>query len=131
MFNADQTTAIYRGNVLDLGERRMQWLSQRQQILADNVANADTPGFVPSDASSFDAALSSFDIAPVVTSAMHMGGGRNGVRAVRDKHERAPDGNAVSLDAQMEKIANTDDQQRLASTLYKTYVSMFDTALDK
>src|SRR5437764_2344117 len=30
---------------------RMQWHQERQQVLADNVANADTPNFRPSDLS--------------------------------------------------------------------------------
>ena len=28
---------------------KMAWLSQRQKVLAENIANADTPGYVPRD----------------------------------------------------------------------------------
>ena len=28
---------------------RMSWLNQRQQVLANNIANADTPGYKPND----------------------------------------------------------------------------------
>ncbi|MHA1152522.1 MAG: flagellar basal body protein, partial [Alphaproteobacteria bacterium] len=27
----------------------MEWLSQRQKVLADNIANADTPNYQPRD----------------------------------------------------------------------------------
>ena len=30
-------------------EGRMHWLQSRQKVLAENVANADTPGFKPQD----------------------------------------------------------------------------------
>ena len=29
--------------------RRMQWLGQRQNVLAQNIANTDTPGYRPQD----------------------------------------------------------------------------------
>ena len=29
--------------------RRMTWLNQRQKVLAQNIANADTPGYRPQD----------------------------------------------------------------------------------
>jgi len=131
MFDVDQTSGVYRGNLLQLGERRMEWLTQRQQILAQNVANADTPGYAPSDAVSFDNAVDQFEISPTVTSEMHIGSGTGGVRSIKERREHSPDGNSVSLDSEMEKIADTEDQQKLASSIYKAYVSMFDTALGK
>jgi flagellar basal-body rod protein FlgB len=30
-------------------KQRLEWLGQRQQVLAGNIANADTPGYVPRD----------------------------------------------------------------------------------
>jgi flagellar basal-body rod protein FlgB len=30
-------------------KERLAWLGQRQQVLARNIANADTPGYVPHD----------------------------------------------------------------------------------
>jgi len=29
--------------------KRMHWLNQRQKVLADNIANSDTPGYAPKD----------------------------------------------------------------------------------
>ena len=34
--------------------RRLQWLGQRQQVLAQNIANSDTPGFKPRDVAGHD-----------------------------------------------------------------------------
>ncbi len=36
-------------NLFALISRRMDWLSQRQRVLAHNIANSDTPDFVPRD----------------------------------------------------------------------------------
>ena len=38
-------TAV-RPDLLQLTERRMAWLEARQRVLAGNIANADTPGYV-------------------------------------------------------------------------------------
>ena len=36
-------------NIFDMIGKRMEWLSQRQRVLAGNIANADTPEYVPLD----------------------------------------------------------------------------------
>ncbi|MEK9971209.1 MAG: flagellar basal body protein, partial [Ferrovibrio sp.] len=36
-------------NVIKAITRRMDWLGERQRVLAENVANADTPGYKPKD----------------------------------------------------------------------------------
>ena len=33
---------------------KMDWLAQRQRVLAQNIANADTPGYVPKDLKKID-----------------------------------------------------------------------------
>jgi flagellar basal-body rod protein FlgB len=42
---------------------------------------------------------------------------------------KQPDGNAVSLDDQLTKVADTATAQQIATTLYKKYLSMFSLAL--
>ena len=34
--------------------RRMSWLNERQKVLAQNIANADTPHYVPRDLEPLD-----------------------------------------------------------------------------
>lgn len=36
-------------NIFAVLGKRMEWLSQRQRVLADNIANADKPNYVPRD----------------------------------------------------------------------------------
>ncbi|HUB43399.1 MAG TPA: flagellar basal body protein, partial [Acetobacteraceae bacterium] len=39
--------------LFSLAERRLAWADQRQAVLAQNIANAATPNFQPSDLPSF------------------------------------------------------------------------------
>ena len=45
--------------------------------------------------------------------------------------ERAPDGNAVSLEEQLTKVADTEHAHALVTNLYKKYVGLFQTVLGK
>ena len=46
-----------RTGPIALAETRLRWLDARQRVLAQNVANADTPGYRPSDMRPFAQAL--------------------------------------------------------------------------
>jgi len=102
-------------NILDLAERRLNWLDQRQSVLAQNIANANTPGYQARDLKPFAAVLNDA-LQPT---------------ADRAVEQRSPDGNAVSIDEQAVKIADTDTSHQLALDLYKKYVGMFRLALGR
>lgn len=132
MLNADVTTAGTTGtDLLGLGQSKMAWLQARQQVLAQNIANSDTPGYAPRDLSPFQSALGAFDIAPAVTEPGHMAGLETAGSVSSTHTEQSIDGNQVSLDREMEKVAETNDQQHMVVNLYSKYMSMFQTALDK
>ena len=58
-----------------LAEQRLAWADQRQAVLAQNVANAATPGFQPSDLPSFASTLASVaSVTPVRTQPGHLAG---------------------------------------------------------
>jgi flagellar basal-body rod protein FlgB len=42
---------------------------------------------------------------------------------------KSADGNAVALDEQLVKVADTDTTHQLVTTIYKAYLGMFRTAL--
>ena len=74
-------------------------------------------------------------VAPVRTQPNHLAGAAGGAphRPSRRSyaHARAPDGNAVALDEQLVKLADTETTHRLVTTIYKTYLGMFATALGR
>ncbi len=114
-----------------LAEQRLAWADQRQAVLAQNIANASTPGFQPSDLPSFASTLESVaSMAPVRTQPGHLAGTSGGpLQPVIEKEAHGPDGNGVELDAQLTKVADTDTTQSLVTSIYKKYTSLFSMAL--
>ncbi len=119
-------------DLFGLAERKLDWLESRQRVLAQNVANSDTPNYQARDEQPFSSSLSALTVTPVQTNAMHIAGGGTdaGTIAVRGSG-RSPDGNEVSVEAEMTKVAETDNQQRFVTNLYGKYMAMFNTALGK
>jgi flagellar basal-body rod protein FlgB len=122
-----------RISLLDLAEQRMAWADQRQAVLAENIANANTPGYKPHDLRPFADALSNAQVvAPVRTNPNHLGGTlatQSPGETVDRTHMKSPDGNAVSLDEQLVKVADTDTTHSLVTAIYRTYLGMFKIAL--
>ena len=112
-----------------LADQRLAWVDQRQALLSQNIANADTPGFTPQDLAPFASHLSS---ALTATDPAHFGGGRTSMSLAHNRpHERAPDGNAVAVEGELGKIADTASTQALVLNLYRRYAGMMRTALGK
>lgn len=118
--------------LFQMAERRLAWAGQRQAVLAQNVANANTPGYQPRDVAPFAAMLGSVAPGLAATDPGHMqpAVGAAGLRHARPR-ERAPDGNAVSLEDQLVKVADTSSTQELVANLYRKYHDMFRTALGR
>jgi flagellar basal-body rod protein FlgB len=108
-------------NVFAIAESRLDWTTQRQAVLAQNIANLNTPSFTPHDVQTFDSYLSSLQ---KPTSALNQKPKQD-----RNVAERSIDGNAVSLDDQLVKVADTDSANQLAMNIYKKYTTLFKTAL--
>lgn len=120
-------------DLFDLAERRLGWIDRRQGLLAQNIANANTPGYVAKDLQPFAETLAKALPDLAVTSPMHLtGAGSAGHTDPRIRPaERAPDGNAVSVDEQLTKVADTDGAHALVINLFHSYLGLFRTAIDK
>lgn len=120
-------------DLFSLAEQRLDWVGRRQQLLAQNVANANTPGYEARDLKPFAALLASKAVSLAATSPLHLAALSD--PAEEDQAavvaERAPDGNAVSLDTELTKLADTDGMHELATDLYTKYLGMFRLALGK
>lgn len=118
--------------LFDLADQRLAWIGQRQSVLAQNIANADTPGWKSRDITPFSTVLSHAEVTPAQTDPHHLGrapGGPGGARPAVTEH--APDGNAVSLDHELVKLAQTQSDHELVGDLYKKYLSFFRTAIGR
>ncbi|MBM2575656.1 flagellar biosynthesis protein FlgB [Jannaschia sp. Os4] len=110
--------------LFDLASRRMEWLAQDQRVVAENVANSDTPGFKARRIEDFAAVLSNAaPSGPATTDAAHIPGlgGAGSARVSEDPAAWATtlDGNSVVLEQQAIRSAQIDGAYGLAATLYK------------
>lgn len=121
---------------------RMRWLHKRQRVLAENIANANTPGYRSKDlpADSFASAMKSAKGGALNVSTTrrgHIGGGQGAkaamnARPVEDPVEFAtPSGNAVNVPEQMMKMTDTQMDFGMATTLYRKNVNLIKTALGR
>ena len=125
-------------NVFQAIARKMDWLGQRQQVLSQNIANADTPDYVPQDLKGgpFRRLLARKleAVQPVATNPMHIKfDARNSdpfdTAEQRRSYEVAPDGNAVVLEEQLIKVSQTQMDYQTMSNLYRKHLNMIRTAL--
>ncbi len=137
---------------------KLGYLSQRQSVIAQNVANADTPGYAPRDlrafsfdkmmAGGFGAGLTPAGgtlgagagdpsvLAPVLTSPMHIAGTSAGtVKRFADQEkvdsEVRLDGNHVVLEDQMIKLGQARMDYDAAVGFYQKSMTLLSTALKK
>ena len=118
---------------------RMGWLGARQEVLAQNIANADTPDFVPHDMKALKFVDHLNQVAPITqarTNAMHMGGTGQPDASIdeqktKKQYETAPVGNAVVLEEQMVKLADAQSNYQLMTNLYRKHVDLFKMALGR
>ena len=124
--------------LLSMLRERMTWLNQRQDLLSQNVANADTPGYVAKDlkALDFDKALrqsGSSGSSMMTTNSRHiaLGGAAPSKFDAQDSPDQAsnPNGNAVSLEMEMIKVSDTQAQFLAAANLYAKAMTLMKTAI--
>ena len=124
--------------LLSMLRERMTWLHQRQDVLSQNVANADTPGYVardmkPQDFSSILDGQTRHGSALLSTDRRHITMRASGLR-FEDQEAAAmpnPNGNAVSLEQEMIKVAETQAQFQAAANLYSKAMTLMKTAIGR
>ena len=116
-----------------LAERRLSWIDRRQGLLAQNIANANTPGFVAKDLQPFARTLQQALPGLSTTDVKHLSGPHPDIADAAQSRptSRAPDRNAVSMEEQLTKVADTDGAQALVTNLYRKYMGFFRIAVGK
>ena len=123
--------------LLSMLRERMTWLNQRQELLSQNVANADTPNYVARDLKPLD-----------FEQALSQAGSGAGMMTTNERHialspshankfeehdtpdqEFSPNGNAVSLEMEMIKVSDTQAQFQAAANLYAKAMTLMKTAI--
>jgi len=122
-------------SLFDLAERRLAWAERRQAVLAQNVANANTPGYKPRDLRPFSTVLSNkLAVSPIRTQPSHLAGtisARQSDEAIDNTRSQSPDRNGVGLEEQLVKVADTESTHAMVTAIYRKYLSLFSMALGR
>ncbi len=117
----------------------MDYLDQRQRIISQNIANADTPGYRPQDLIAGDfgklvnAPSGKMNVTPSSTQSGHMSA--SGDMRAPDKDEQemiyevAPAGNSVIIEEQLINAGRNTMDYNMMVNLYQKNVAMMRTAL--
>jgi flagellar basal-body rod protein FlgB len=117
---------------------RMRWLETRQRLLAENVANAETPNYRGKDLRPQDFTRqlqAATSVQMVSTNTGHLAGvtqtDPNFQTDRSQAFEVSPRGNSVSLEEEMMRIAQNQIDHQTAATLYSRSLGLIKTAIGK
>ena len=132
--------------ILSMLRTRMQWQQARQGLIAENVANADMPGFRPRDLAEpvFSGGVSALT-APTSaivgtdglarTESAHFGLATSDGPAAQAKRykgfEIRPSGNGVNLEEEMMKAGDNQADYQLVASLYQKSLEALKIAVGK
>lgn len=113
---------------INLGAKRIDYLSEKQRITARNISNSDTPGFRALEMRPFSEVLKGASASqPIKTHQNHLTGttgGRSGNAVPNMTAAMKPDGNNVVLEDQIMSAAQTQIDHSFATSLYKKAASL-------
>ena len=118
--------------LFDLASRQAEWLSVRQQVVATNIANANTPQYRAKDVTPFEAMLDNQPVGMARTNAAHLTGseiGDNGKVGTQDAPLNQEigvqeSGNTVGLEDELTKTGEIQRQYSLNTSLISSFNRM-------
>jgi flagellar basal-body rod protein FlgB len=119
--------------ILAMLRERMEWHQERQRVLAENVANADTPNYQAKDLAppNFERAVAA-SMALATTEPGHIGGATGGTAFTVDssaRHQVRPRGNTVTHEDEMMKVASNQMDFEAAASLYSHSLDLIKLAV--
>lgn len=115
--------------VLQLASQSAQWLTQRDSLIASNIANASTPGYRARDLVSFAATLDGAKIGMAITNAAHLtpaaADGVDPASVVEAKaSEETLSGNSVNLEQQLMNLGDVSRAYTLNTNIKRALHEM-------
>lgn len=120
---------------------RLEWAQERQRVLAENVANSDTPNYrardlaplkFPEPAAVGQSTVSSVTLARTENGHMALDGSGSSFRTeAKAGYDTRPTGNAVNLEEEMMKVSANQMDYQAATVLYTRSLTLLKTALGK
>ncbi|THV23711.1 flagellar basal body rod protein FlgB [Peteryoungia ipomoeae] len=119
--------------LFELASRQAEWLSARQQVVATNIANANTPKFLAKDVTPFSAVLDKTSmVRPMaVTHPGHMAANDLSDRSIGIEESELNDeigvqesGNSVAIAEELTKTGEIKRQHELNTSLMSSFHRM-------
>ena len=122
--------------ILNDAQAMARHAAARQATVAQNIANADTPGYKSRDMVSFQEMMASKSprMAMATSRSGHLGGSAAAAETqsfIDKTAETSPDGNSVALEAEMLKSIEAERQHSRAVTIYQTSMNILRTSLGR
>jgi flagellar basal-body rod protein FlgB len=123
--------------ILSMLRERMQWHQERQRVLAENVANADTPNYHARDlvAPDFAHQVRVASLGLDRTDAAHIDGESGGGSTFETDHsgryEVRPRGNTVTHEDEMMKVASNQMDYEAVASLYTHSLMLIKVAIGR
>jgi flagellar basal-body rod protein FlgB len=125
--------------ILSMLRTRLEWSQARQRVLAENVANADTPGFKPNDLAPLKFPDPQ-DGAPEPVAGLRLattepghiggsGGGSSQFPESKGSYQIHPTGNAVNMEDEMMKVASNQMDYEAVTAVYTRSINLLKMAL--
>jgi flagellar basal-body rod protein FlgB len=128
-------------SLLDALTAKMRWHQQRQDLLSQNVANADTPNYkgqelkplvLRDDPSHLmPAPVSPLASDPRFFPTLSDDGSGDAAAEPQNNFEVTPEGNGVTLEDEMMKVTANQMDYQAATTLYSKSLGLIRTALGR
>lgn len=110
-----------------------QHAGDRLDLIARNVANADTPGYravdLPDFAAAYQAEGSSLPLRQ--TRSGHLATGQASLGLMVEEPQAAPNGNAVSLETEMVKAVSARQENDMALAVYRSSSEILRSCLGR
>ncbi len=123
--------------LLDLASAMARHAATRHRVIAENVANADTPGYRARDVEDFRSTVNKSSAAltfqPKATRPGHAGAGSaaGAPRTVALALPATPDGNTVNLEDQAVRAVQTQGDHALATAVYAKAIDILRLGLGR
>jgi flagellar basal-body rod protein FlgB len=119
--------------LLQLASQQAKWLSTRQTAIANNIANANTPGYRAVDVRPFSDVLDNTQITMATTNSAHIAPSDEEETTVRsaetDGWDTTVSGNSVSLEEEMIKGGDINRSFTLNNNIKRAFHQMILSVL--
>ena len=122
--------------ILSMLRQRMEWHQERQRVLAENVANADTPNYhakdlAPPDFSHEMQTALTLDRTNPLHITAPAGGGSPFASDSGGRYQIRPRGNSVTHEDEMMKVASNQMDYEAVTSLYTRSLALIKLAIGR